>query len=71
MNFYPFYLTRCQTRKYHGEKKGGEKVKGRPRLIVRMDSYAISELRMQAHAQGMSLSEYVREILYAYLDMHS
>lgn len=46
-------------------------MKGRPRLIVRMDSFAISELRMQAHAQGMTLSAYVREILYAYLDMHN
>lgn len=46
-------------------------MKGRPRLIVRMDSFALSELRMIAESQGMTLSAFVREILYAYLDVHS
>ena len=52
--------------------KGGEgEVKGRPRLIVRMDSFALSELRALAEGQGMTLSAFVREILYSYLDVHS
>ena len=51
--------------------KGGEKVKGRPRLIVRIDNFALSELRMLAEGQGMTLSAFVREILYSYLDFYS
>lgn len=51
--------------------KGGEKVKGNPRLHVRIDSFALSELRMIAESQGMSLSAFIREIIYAYLDVHS
>ena len=46
-------------------------MKGRPRLIVRMDSFALSELRRLAEGQGYTLSAFVREILYAYLDVYS
>ena len=46
-------------------------MKGRPRLILRIDSFALSELRAIAEGQGMTLSAFIREILYAYLDVHS
>ena len=46
-------------------------MKGSPRIHVRIDSFALSELRMIARGQGMSLSAFIREILYAYLDVNS
>lgn len=46
-------------------------MKGSPRIHVRVDSFALSELRMIAEGQGMTLSAFIREIIYAYLDVHS
>lgn len=41
--------------------------KGSPRLHIRIDCVALSQLRMIAESQGMTLSKFVREIIYAYL----
>ena len=53
-------------------QKGGEIVsKGSPQICIRLDEASLSELRMQAEAAGESVSAFVRQIIYAYLEMHS
>lgn len=51
--------------------KGGGKVKGNPIIRIRIDAFALSEIKMLAESQGFTLSGFIREIIYAYLEMHS
>ena len=51
--------------------KGGGKVKGSPIIRIRIDAFALSEIKMLAKSQGFTLSGFIREIIYAYLEVHS
>ena len=71
MNFSPIS---CQggTTGYILSSKGGETVsKGNPRINLRIDPASMSEIRMQAAAEGVSVPEFVRQIIYAWLEEHS
>lgn len=52
--------------------KGGKNVsKGNPHICVRLDEKTLSEIRMQAEAVGETVSGFVRQIIYAWLEEHS
>ena len=40
---------------------------GNPKVSFRLDAYSISRLRQLAASMGFSLSELLREIVFAYL----
>lgn len=45
--------------------------KGNPRIVLRIDQKSLSELKQQANGQGITVSELIRDIIYAYLELHS
>lgn len=45
--------------------------KGNPRISIRLDQESLSEITMQAEALGVSVSVFIRAIIYAYLEVHS
>ncbi|MDO5324298.1 MAG: ribbon-helix-helix protein, CopG family [Clostridia bacterium] len=43
----------------------------KPKISIRIDRKELSELTMLAAAEGKTVSEFIREIIYAFLEEHS
>lgn len=43
----------------------------KPKISIRIDQEDLSELKMLAAAEGKTVSEFIREIIYAFLEEHS
>lgn len=45
--------------------------KGNPGIHIRLDRETLAEISMQAAAEGVSIPEFIRRIIYAHLERHS
>lgn len=45
--------------------------KGNPSVHLRLDRATMAEIAAQAAALGVTVAEFIRQIIYAYLEEHS
>ena len=43
----------------------------KPKISIRIDQDELSEIEMLAEAEGKTVSEFIREIIYAFLEENS
>lgn len=69
------FLSYCLQRWFHRNimaMKGGATVsKGNPSVHLRLDRATMAEIAAQAEALGVTVAEFIRQIIYAYLEEHS
>ena len=72
MSYFKIFLDSGVRHRYSVLRKEGRTLsKGNPRITLRLEPDAMSEITKQAEALGVSVSVFVRAIIYAYLEVHS